>query len=71
MTSALKAVKGMKDVLPGSQSGKLYRHVIDQSRSVLESQYGFEQALVNVIEQESLYKKTLGVTSDIVLKEMY
>ena len=25
----------------------------------------------NLVEPESLYKKTLGVTSDIVLKEMY
>lgn len=25
----------------------------------------------NVVEPESLYRKTLGVTSDIVLKEMY
>ena len=25
----------------------------------------------NVVEHQSLYSKTLGVTSDIVLKEMY
>ena len=25
----------------------------------------------NVVEEEALYRKSLGVTSDIVLKEMY
>ena len=27
--------------------------------------------MCNMVESESLYRKTLGVTSDIVLKEMY
>ena len=39
---------------------------------MLESQtYGFREMMPNVIEEEQLYRKSLGVTSDIVLKEMY
>ena len=46
--------------------------MIDKSKEVLESsQFRFSQIMSNMIEEESLYRKSLGVTSDIVLKEMY
>ena len=46
--------------------------MIEKSRAVLESnQFQFEQMMPNMIEEELLYRKSLGVTSDIVLKEMY
>ena len=49
-----------------------YTHVIEKSKTVLEGgQFGFQQMMPNIIEEEQLYKKSLGVTSDIVLKEMY
>lgn len=48
-----------------------YSKVIASSQQVLETQYGYQQVMPNLIEPESLYRKTLGVTSDIVLKEMY
>ena len=59
----------MRDVL-GDQV-QPYRRVLETSQRILEEQYNYKQALVNVVEPESLYVKTLGVTSDIVLKEMY
>ena len=46
--------------------------MIDKSRQVLESnRFRFTQIMPNMIEEEALYRKSLGVTSDIVLKEMY
>lgn len=65
---SIKPIKGMKALLPRQTS--LYRHVLDSARETLELQ-GYEEVMPNVIESESLYKKTLGLTSDIVLKEMY
>ena len=51
---------------------QLYRHVVNGARSVLEgSSYDYKEMIPNLIEDESLYNKSLGVTSDIVLKEMY
>ena len=65
---ALQSVKGMRAVLPAQMAS--YRHVLDRARASLESQ-GCREIMPNLVESESLYKKTLGVTSDIVLKEMY
>ena len=49
-----------------------YQAVIEGAKKVLESgTYGFQEMMPNLIEEEQLYKKSLGVTSDIVLKEMY
>ena len=49
-----------------------YQAVIEGAKTVFESgPYGFQEMMPNLIEEEQLYKKSLGVTSDIVLKEMY
>ena len=46
--------------------------MIEGAKTVFESgSYGFQEIMPNLIEEEQLYKKSLGVTSDIVLKEMY
>ena len=65
----MRGVRGMRDVL-GMQMHS-YRRVLDASQCILEGEYGYELALTNMVEPETLYRKTLGVTSDIVLKEMY
>ena len=58
-------------VVPDFIRMPLYRHVISASQDVLEDKYGFDQVMSNMVEPDTLYRKTLGVTSDIVLKEMY
>ena len=65
----IKPVNGMKDLM--HRAMPRYRKVIEETRSVLESRYGYQEVMPNLVESERLYRRTLGVTSDIVLKEMY
>jgi histidyl-tRNA synthetase len=63
-----RAIMGMKEV---HELWPLYSHVIDTSRLVLESKFGFNAIMPNIVESELTFNKTLGLQSDIVLKEMY
>ena len=65
----IKPVNGMKDLM--HRAMPRYRKVIEETRSVLEGRYGYQEVMPNLVESERLYRRTLGVTSDIVLKEMY
>ena len=66
--SKIKGVKGFKDVFEGA---KFYRHTLDRSRSVLEGHFGYRQLLLNMLERKETFSRTLGLSSDIVQKEMY
>ena len=48
-----------------------YLHIVHKCQNVLEKEFGFEQTMARIVENEEVFAKTLGVTSDIVLKEMY
>lgn len=66
--SKIKSVKGFKDVFAGA---KFYRHTLDRSLGVLEGQFGYQQLLLNMLERKETFSHTLGLSSDIVQKEMY
>ena len=61
------SVKGMKEVF---HNWNYYHHVVDSFKPIIQNQ-GFQRILPNTVEHESTFTKSLGVQSDIVLKEMY
>lgn len=64
----IKAVKGFKDILP--HEAPLWREVEEKARRLFEA-YGYSELRIPVLEKTELFKRSLGVTSDIVEKEMY
>lgn len=64
----VQLVKGMKDILPDEQ---LYWDVIREKLENFASNYGFSRIDTPVVEQTSLFKRTVGESTDVVTKEMY
>lgn len=64
----ISALKGMKDLL--DSSGALYERVICTASSVAKN-YGFSFINTPHLELTSLFKRSVGESSDIVGKEMY
>jgi histidyl-tRNA synthetase len=64
----LQAVKGTRDLLPGTC--RKFRHV-EQTASQISSLYGFDEIETPILEPAALFLRSLGDTSDIVSKEMY
>jgi len=64
----IKAVKGFKDILPDETP--LWREVEEKAKKLFEA-YGYSELRIPVLEKTELFKRSLGVTSDIVEKEMY
>ncbi|MGD8823334.1 MAG: histidine--tRNA ligase [Myxococcales bacterium] len=65
---SLRAVKGMKDILP-DEIAKWHR-LEEAFRQRVES-YGFREARFPIVEPTSLFVRSIGETTDIVEKEMY
>jgi histidyl-tRNA synthetase len=68
MSSALKAVRGMNDVLP--DEAPLWERFEDAAREVF-AQYGYRNLRVPIVEQTALFVRGIGDATDIVEKEMY
>ncbi|SVD31288.1 uncharacterized protein METZ01_LOCUS384142, partial [marine metagenome] len=68
MEIKVKAVRGMRDLLP--QKKAVFRFVEDQVRSIV-SQYGYLEVGLPVIESTQLFSRLVGEGTDIVEKEMY
>jgi histidyl-tRNA synthetase len=68
MAIKVKAVRGMRDLLP--QKKAVFRFVEDQVRSIV-SQYGYLEVGLPVIESAQLFSRLVGEGTDIVEKEMY
>ncbi len=68
MAIKVKAVRGMRDLLP--QKKAVFRFVEDQVRSIV-SQYGYLEVGLPVIESTQLFSRLVGEGTDIVEKEMY
>ncbi len=68
MSSKIQPLKGMKDTLPHEQ--KLHSFIIDVAKK-LSNLYGYEEIAVPLLEYVKIYDRTLGVSSDVVSKEMY
>jgi len=65
----IKALKGMKDLLPPSDSKK-FEYFIDNASKIVKK-YGFEFIKTPILEESALYIRSVGESSDIVGKEMY
>ncbi|MFZ1863768.1 MAG: histidine--tRNA ligase [Polyangiales bacterium] len=65
---SLRAVKGMKDILPDEISK--WHRLENAFRQRVES-YGFREARFPIVEPTALFVRSIGETTDIVEKEMY
>jgi histidyl-tRNA synthetase len=61
-------LRGMKDVLP--EESKYWDYVSKKLIDLAES-YGFQRISTPVLEDQSLFEKATGLTSDVVEKQMY
>ena len=66
--AALRAVKGMNDVLPGD--APLWERFEEAAATVARA-YGYRRIRTPILEQASLFSRGVGLMTDIVEKEMY
>ena len=67
----IKKLRGMEDILPG---GKLESRKFLKLRDICREEaekYGFEYIETPILEETTLFKRSVGESSDIVNKEMY
>lgn len=64
----IKAIRGFKDILP-SETG-IWQYVETISQKILRD-YGFSELRLPIIEDTSLFVRSIGQDTDIVSKEMY
>jgi histidyl-tRNA synthetase len=68
MSEALRAVRGMNDILPGASAAwERFESVV---RDWLAS-YGYRNVRTPLLEHTSLFRRSIGEATDIVEKEMY
>lgn len=68
MSNALRAVRGMNDLLPAD--APLWAHFERNIRDWLNS-YGYREMRTPILEHTGLFKRAIGEVTDIVEKEMY
>jgi len=68
MNNALRAVRGMNDLLPAD--APLWTHFEQIIRDWLKS-YGYREMRTPILEHTGLFKRAIGEVTDIVEKEMY
>ncbi len=64
----LQPVRGMRDLIGDDQ--RRYAHVVNIARSTA-ALYGLDEWATPLLEDTSVFARTLGDTSDVVTKEMY
>lgn len=64
----IQSIRGVKDILPGEI--EKWHKVENTARRVFAT-YGFQEIRLPVFESTSLFKRSIGETTDIVEKEMY
>jgi len=64
----IKALRGMRDLM--GDDAKRYNYIIDTASRVAKN-YGFKYIETPILEFTSLFKRSVGESSDIVGKEMY
>ncbi len=64
----LQPIRGMNDVLPAEIA---YWQHLEATARQLFAEYGFQEIRVPIMEQTSLFKRSIGELTDIVEKEMY
>ncbi len=68
MSNALRAVRGMNDILPAD--GPLWSYFERTVRQWLVA-YGYREMRTPILEHTGLFKRAIGEVTDIVEKEMY
>ncbi|MFN3593159.1 MAG: histidine--tRNA ligase [Thiobacillaceae bacterium] len=68
MTTALRAVRGMNDILPGETAR--WARLEDSVRAWLAA-YGYREIRTPILEHTGLFQRAIGEVTDIVEKEMY
>ncbi len=68
MSTPIRAVKGMNDVLP--EEMPRWRRLEDAFRAKVEA-HGFGEVRTPIVEPTALFVRSIGETTDIVEKEMY
>jgi histidyl-tRNA synthetase len=68
MANELQPARGTHDLIGEDQ--RRHQHVIDTARRVAAS-YGFDEWATPIFEDTRVFARTLGETSDVVMKEMY
>jgi histidyl-tRNA synthetase len=75
--TALQAVKGMNDILPGSVPRKdklpdsALWHWFESTVREVMARYGYQYIVTPIVEPTALFVRGLGEVTDIVEKEMY
>ncbi len=64
----IKAIRGMNDILPVQTP--VWQYLENTVKDVLAA-YGYSEIRMPVVEQTSLFKRSIGEVTDIVEKEMY
>jgi histidyl-tRNA synthetase len=64
----LQPVRGTRDLIGEDQ--RRFHHVVDIARRVAAT-YGFDEWATPIFEDTRVFSRTLGETSDVVMKEMY
>jgi len=64
----IKAVRGMKDILPPETSR--WQHIETVARQIFAC-YGFQEIRLPLLERTELFSRSIGASTDIVEKEMY
>ena len=68
MTERLQPVRGTQDILPATM--RRFRAVAEAAREV-SSRFGYEEIATPIFEFTEVFKRPIGETTDIVMKEMY
>lgn len=68
MTSKLKAIRGMNDILP--EVSPTWRYLESVVQEIVHS-YGYSEIRLPLLEYTELFKRSIGEVTDIVAKEMY
>ncbi len=66
--SPLQPARGTRDLI--GEELRRHRHVIETARRIAGT-FGFEEWATPVFEDTRVFSRTLGETSDVVMKEMY
>ncbi len=68
MATPLQPVRGTRDLIGDDQ--RRHGHVVETARRVAAT-YGFDEWTTPIFEDTRVFARTLGETSDVVMKEMY
>lgn len=68
MAKSLQAIRGMNDILP--EQTPYWQYVENIFRQLMQS-YGYQEIRMPIVENTTLFKRSIGEVTDIVEKEMY